>query len=380
MSTVVQQDWNARYDASSSQLVRPQRHERGVLYASKREAIFVDFFNLDERALGIIEDRYGLTGLDCFLPILLDGDECTLLEVRSATSKKAIVETESGLYFFKQIPWYCDTVEQITASTTIQRQLREAGSPLPGIVPTKNASLWTKIGDAKFVLFEFASGRRYSGTKEQKLGSARTLATMHLQEVTASTAPKEDIFELARDHIVLLGDTATKRAHDARTVLSDFINILSRAETHARSLGWSTLPLVAIHGDYNPWNLLFREDGEVAAILDFDNCDVAQRLHDVAEAILTHCILRYRKDSTNFASIQVDGLDIRAISDFLNTYEGVAPLTSTERKCLPYVVQAIYIELTCLGMIRQDIDLNEGHRATTWLLELPNLWNRISAK
>lgn len=83
---------------------------------AKEKPVFADFFNLDERALGIIGDRYGLTGVDCFLPILLDGEECTLLEVRSATSKKVIVETENGLYFFKQIPWYCDTIEPRSAA------------------------------------------------------------------------------------------------------------------------------------------------------------------------------------------------------------------------------------------------------------------------
>lgn len=346
----------------------------------REKPVFVDFFNLDERALGIIADRYELTDVDCFLPILLDGEECTLLEVRSATSKKVIVETGSGLYFFKQIPWYCDTIEQITASTTIQWQLKEAGSPLPGIVPTKDASLWTTIGEAKFVLFEFASGQRYSGTQQQKLSSARSIATMHLQEVSASTAPREDIFQLVRDHVVLLEDIASKRGQDPKYLVSDLMNALSRAEIACHALGWSTLPLVAIHGDYNPWNLLFDEVGEVTAILDFDNCDVAQRLHDIAEAILTHCILRYRKDSTNFASIQLAGLDIGTISEFLNAYEQVTRLTSTERSCLPYIIQTIYIELMCLGMIREDIPLNEGHRAADWLSEFPILWKGLSGE
>ncbi|OKI02548.1 hypothetical protein A6A06_16155 [Streptomyces sp. CB02923] len=320
----------------------------------REKPIRKDFFNLDERAMGIISDRYRLADVDCFLPILVDGNRCTLLEVRSETSKKVIVECGDARYFFKQIPWYCDTDEQVAMSTALQQELGRAGVPVARLVATGDGRLWTSIHDERFVLFEFSNGRRYEGRPQQTRAAAGTLARLHAAEVVVPGAPGEDVFSIAYDHIQLLETVWGKQDRDAAPVAGAYRAFLRRAEGRAGAAGFGGLPAVAVHGDYNPWNLLFADDDQVQTVLDFDNCDVAARLHDVAEAVLTFCVLAYREDSTNFARTQPDAPDAAAISAFLSAYQAVSPLTGTEKKCLPWALGAVFVELTCLGFIRDD--------------------------
>jgi Ser/Thr protein kinase RdoA (MazF antagonist) len=327
----------------------------------REKPVSTTFANLDERALGVIAERYRLPGVDCFLPILLDGNRCTLMEVRSDTSKKVVVECVGGpgeepeRYFFKQIPWYCDTPDQIACSTALQERLRLAGLPVPRLLPTDRGDLWTVIGEESYVLFDFSHGRRYEGLPDQLESAARTLARLHRAAVTVPGAPGESVFGLARDHLALLAHLTSADGRDMGTAPALLAALVAEAADRASAAGFAGLPAVAVHGDYNPWNLLFEESGEVAAVLDFDNCDVASRLHDLAEALLTFCVLEYRADSTNFAADQPAIPDGDRVRRFLSAYLGEAPLSPAERACLPWAVRAVLAELLTLGLIRDDL-------------------------
>lgn len=316
----------------------------------REKPVFKDFLNLDDRVLGLVADRYGLPGVDCFLPILLDGDRCTLLDVRSETSKKAVLETGARKYFLKQIPWYCDDPARIAMATRLQEGLRRAGLPVPRLVPTVDGDLWTSFRGESFVLFDYVPGLRYRGDRAQRRAAAQVLARLHRSPVAVDAVSAEDVFTLAADHVTLLRKVVPGAAEAALA----FEELLLPLERRARDAGFGELPATAVHGDFNPWNLLFAADHRVSAVVDFDNCDVQSRLHDVAEAVLTLCVLRYAEDSTNFAARQPATVDWAAVTDFLVAYEEVAPLSDRERECLPFALGAVWTELICLGLLRHD--------------------------
>ncbi|MEV6823602.1 phosphotransferase [Amycolatopsis sp. NPDC051102] len=313
----------------------------------REKPVFKDFLNLDDRVLGLVADRYGLAGVDCFLPILLDGDRCTLLDVRSETSKKAVLEAGDRKYFLKQIPWYCDDPARIAMSTRLQEGLRRSGLPVPRLVPTVDGDLWTSFRGESFVLFDYVRGLRYRGERAQRRAAAQVLARLHRCRAAVDAVSSEDVFTLAADHVTLLRKVVPEAA-------SVFEELLTPLERRARNAGFGELPATAVHGDFNPWNLLFAAGHRVTAVVDFDNCDVQSRLHDVAEAVLTFCVLRYAEDSTNFAVRQPAAVDWAAVTDFLAAYDEVAPLSGRERACLPFALGAVWIELTCLGLLRHD--------------------------
>src|SRR5918911_3060068 len=97
-----------------------------------------DYFNFDERALVMLADAYGLDGADAFYPILLDGETCTLLEVRSATSRKMMLEDRGRRLFLKEIPWYANDPGQLAWSHALQLRLADEGAPVARIVPSRS--------------------------------------------------------------------------------------------------------------------------------------------------------------------------------------------------------------------------------------------------
>jgi Ser/Thr protein kinase RdoA (MazF antagonist) len=325
----------------------------------KKKPIEASFFNFDENILFSLTARYGLDEIESLCPLLLDSDLCSLLEVRSETCRKMVIETAQSRYFLKQIPWYCDEVEQITLNHRFQEDAHKAGIPIARILPTIDGQTWVSINGTKFVLFEYRSGRLYQDTTRQMIQAAETLARLHkvwlplpIGRVPAAHQP-EDIFDLVFDHIGLVRQVvAPSLLSEIDAILATFTSYLESAKQRCVAQGWSTLPVVMNHGDYNPWNLLFSEEGEVSAVLDFDNCSIGTRLHDVAEALLSYCLVMYQNESTSFAPEIRSRMDISKATAFLAGYNAVLPLELAERCCLNDMLGVIFVELCCLGFIR----------------------------
>src|SRR5215469_14507777 len=103
----------------------------------KQKPISPSFFNFDEGVIQIIADAYDLKEIDTVCPILLDGNQVSLLEVRSETSRKIVLETVDKSFFLKQVPWYCDDEELLSFSHQFQKELFTLGLPVARIIPTK---------------------------------------------------------------------------------------------------------------------------------------------------------------------------------------------------------------------------------------------------
>jgi Ser/Thr protein kinase RdoA (MazF antagonist) len=83
------------------------------------------------------------------------------------------------------------------------------------------------------------------------------------------------------------------------------------------------LPVSVIHGDYRAQNLLFR-GSEVAAVLDLDGVRPAERLFDLAYALVFFQ-----------AVVAEDPLTEGERRTFLQAYDGEAALSRSERDLLP---------------------------------------------
>jgi Ser/Thr protein kinase RdoA (MazF antagonist) len=337
----------------------------------KKKPISSSFFNFDERIIQIITNEYELEEIDSFCPILLDGNLASLLEVRSETSKKIVLETINESFFLKQVPWYCDDATLLSFSHRFQKELLVQSLPVARILQTKAQDTWVTIQGYKFVLFEYIQGQCYQGNPHQLRSSVQTLAQLHKFAQTYDIEEKnylaEDLFDLAQAHINLAKDLLLE---DAYPLLDQLQESLEKARRCALQAGWHDLLRIAVHGDYNPWNLLFNEEYEVCAILDFDNAGIDARLHDIAECLLTHCVLHYRGNSTNFAPIIPDRVPLQGVRDILCMYEAISPLSSIEHACLPWTILAVFIELSCLGLIRGDFCLNHIPAMIDWIEEL----------
>ena len=97
-----------------------------------------------------------------------------------------------------------------------------------------------------------------------------------------------------------------------------------------RALNNDAFPRMLIHGDFHEGNLLIGDDGEVAAVLDWDECRLDWRAWDVANALWSFC-----RNETN------SGLDREAAAAFLGAYEPLAgALLVGEREAMGLLIRA----------------------------------------
>jgi Ser/Thr protein kinase RdoA (MazF antagonist) len=115
-----------------------------------------------------------------------------------------------------------------------------------------------------------------------------------------------------------------------RVEIETFERALEEVPEALRSLQSESLPRIPVHGDYYEGNLLIGEDGEVSAVLDWDECRLDWRAWDVANALWSFC----RNDSNS-------GLDDELAAQFLEAYEPMAgALLAGERAAMGLLIRA----------------------------------------
>jgi len=336
-----------------------------------------DYFNFDKALVARLADEFRLGDDIAFRPILLDGAACSLIDVRSATSRKMVLRAGGADLFLKQIPWYCDDAQHIRFTQTFQDAAGAAGLPVPHLLRTQDGHGWLEIADAKYTMTRYVPGHRFAYRKAQAIAAAAELARLHRIGPTVEThrqyagsAHAGDAFRDAAEHVELAREIARERADDQALAA---LEGLEQCATTAReaAAGWESLPGGFVHGDFAPWNLVFaeapdRSPARVGAIVDFDNAHWGVLIRDLAEAVITFGWVAYDGDSSSFAG-HLPGAAQPFVAAMRDAYETVRPLGGPEAACLPHAAVAVGVEILGLGYLRGDYDagvLADGRR---WL-------------
>ncbi|MEU4583280.1 phosphotransferase [Kitasatospora aureofaciens] len=326
------------------------------------------YFNFEESLLSQLANEYALADTEMrFCPILLDGDNCTLIDVRSATSKKMVLESSGEWLFLKQIPWYCDDTTMDFALEW-QALLADAGFVVPVVRARRSGERVLRTAGCRIVLFDYVWGTRYQDREDQRAAAAAALGRLHSLEGPAQ-GPRGDAFEAALDHIQLAREVAG-HAPSVAIALDQMQDLVNGWHDSAVHHGWHHLPQRAVHGDYSPWNLVYHDDGQVAAVLDFDNAHRGPVVRDLVEALLTFCCVRYAHDSTSFAATPPTSLPQDQARVMLRAYERERTLTSEERNCAADAAGAVAVELVCLGLIRGDYPAALVDQLVSWAADV----------
>ncbi|TWP50434.1 phosphotransferase [Lentzea tibetensis] len=321
----------------------------------------------DDRHLHALRVAYGLADVDALLPVIMDGEFASLLDVRTETSRKALLEDELGTWFVKQVPWYADDEAELARRHALTRQLASTG-----LVPRKRKTVdglgWTRIEGAAFEVTEYRRGHRFDGSARQVRAAGSALATLHDCPISHD-GPAEDYRSLVAKHVRLAEEVGAPPR--LRAVLRECEAALP---AQLPDDVWHALPQTFVHGDYSPWNVVFGP-GDVLAVVDFDNSDVGSRLRDVVEGVLTAAGVRYQGDSTNFARPFRCELDEGLAAAFLAGYLGttLTPFTEAELSCLRGVVRAVHVELVALAVLRGEIDDESADEVAAWQADPPDL-------
>lgn len=323
----------------------------------------------DDRQLSVLTEVYGMEGVDALLPIILDGTHASMLDVRSETSRKALLEHDQRTWFVKQIPWYADDPVQLTRRHAAVTVLAERTGLVPRLLSTPDGCTSVRVDGAAFEITEYRRGRRFTGSLAQVRAAGAALARLH--DCALDVEPVEDYRDLVADH-VRLAHQVTGSGGPAK-LLAVLDSAAAALPAFLPDEAWSRLPRTFTHGDYNPWNLVFGADDDVLAVVDHDNCDTGTRLRDLVEGWLTHTAVGYRGDSTSFAVPFRCTPDDEHSAAFLTGYfgSGTRPLSADELQCLPGVVRAVHVELVALAALRGEIGDESAAEVAAWQADPP---------
>ena len=312
-----------------------------------------------------IAQQFQLSSSWNVLPIVPINGDLIVLNNNHTTTLKAVVKDDSGVYLIKQVPWYCSSEPFVSGMTDFIKHLHSQSFPTPALSRTEEGKLYALAHGKLFYCQEFLFANSYGGSREHVRSMGSNLAHLHNISTRFSQEgrkfeglPIESSSSLAQKMTDLLVDQIEEaRVSDGRKKSSAAVHRYQEFVQRRLSL-WSDhltggMPMV-IHGDYNPYNLLFGEDDSVIATLDYENVAVSCASHDLAEGLMGVAVNKYRDNSTRFSEIG-EHIDEEKVRLFLQGYtQSREGGTDINYSGLAYQMGAIMIQLASLGFVRKD--------------------------
>ncbi|MCU1646568.1 MAG: hypothetical protein JWN03_6843 [Nocardia sp.] len=292
-----------------------------------------------------------LTGPE--ITTLLDAD--AVIEWRSPRplSATAQARTASGLsVIIKRLPRTLRDATALAEEHGFMNHLRENGIPIPRVLLTR------EMGEFAYEVQELGIGDDlYRGTfswspyqsRAQAESAGRVLARLHLAAIGYNAPPRPPRPLLASFTVFAAPDpiTAIEKLAAARPALTAFLDTRDwRADVERLHLPFHArlYPLLDgvsprwTHNDWHGTNLLWQHETP-STVIDFGLCDRTTAIHDVAIALERCAVDWISLRNGGPARIQVEQVDA-----FLNGYESIRPLTSTESRALPDLLPLVHAE------------------------------------
>lgn len=330
---------------------------------------------LPDEVLDTLLKRFDFDETWIVLPFLNVNGKEVAINRRSETAKKAIILYQEKFFILKEIPWYCSNKEFVQYELSYQVELFKNGYPIPQILTTSNGSLFTDFTYDKvekyFFLQEFIVGNSWDGNIAKLQNTAKSLGRLHNSSLETeknliATVPVGNVFSLTEKMVNVITDVLTDKSKQVANVdldkLSAFISYskdkIEKAKADAQKKGYNEIAF-PIHGDFNPWNLIYNDSHEIIGVVDFDNSIKDNPVHDLAETILDFCFFTFRNQKTRLSGVPTI-LNKNLCKEILQSYYKEADKTLA--KTIEYLEEAalaISIELFALGIVRGDYNFND---------------------
>lgn len=263
----------------------------------------------------------------------------------------------------------------------ISMYLVSEGIPTPYVIPAVNGNNHLFSKGHMWQLFEFIPGNHFRGTSVELKDIAKNIALIHkafykipfevelLEKEMRSSKGWKNLFELAKKDKTELG----KLVAGYSGYLSDMVDkIDSIYQPEVRNMQ-------AVHGDLHPQNTIYR-NGRIAAILDFADMGLSERMRDVGNAC--H---RFVRQFVVYQDKAWQKEFPRGMGLFLKNYSELYPITREELKLIPAlmlddILRKIYIGITdyCINGDPKYIENGELQKKMKLVREAEILGNMIS--
>jgi Ser/Thr protein kinase RdoA (MazF antagonist) len=175
--------------------------------------------------------------------------------------------------------------ERLQYAYSIVSKLSKEG--VPALLPLLNTGglSYTRYKEFVVQITPFVEAAPFKWLPSQAYNSGKMLCRMHRTLFAVEESPTStgiyQYYQLAplsiRERLKEEGHILP--SHEGSTI-DDFYRILNK-----HVIETSILPKTIIHGDWNPWNQLFKENHEVHCFMDFDTLQRGERVFDVAYAL-----------------------------------------------------------------------------------------------
>jgi Ser/Thr protein kinase RdoA (MazF antagonist) len=200
------------------------------------------------------------------------------------------VDTPDASFVLKEYRPGFPELSRLHQALTVQTAAAAQGLPVPRLLPNLGGETITAAHDHAFTLSEYVPGRLFEPNAIPPAAARRmgeVLGRLHealLLTLPAGEQPEMPSVEAIEEQLRSLLAIAGSRRHDpvdaiAEGALQAKLDLLATIESVPRCGSQWT------HGDYEWRNVLFDDNDEVAAIIDFDNAIYHPPERDVMRCI-----------------------------------------------------------------------------------------------
>lgn len=257
---------------------------------------------------------------------------------RGNANRSYFVETDRGR-FVARISNQRKTEDALAAEVALLEHLRDCEFPAPRVVPTRNGSLWARVGGDLCLVTERIPGDYADSTVAAHLReSGRALAWFHriTADLPAAARPAagSELGTLEDGPAILARLTAVagellespedlERFRRAADGLAPFFPAV------AGRLATEALPQALTHGSLGKSAILFDEE-RLTAVLDYERVAYEARIVDLA--YLLRSMARNRQEK--------DAIFIDRFGAVVDAYCSELPLSAAEIRAIPVAMQA----------------------------------------
>lgn len=279
----------------------------------------------------------------------------------SFTSRKAIIHTNKGVFFFKEKPQYSDDKLSREKSASFQTYASDKLGIVPKILITANNQNYIFWKKRYFFLTEYKDGRTYNGSDSDVKSMLTALKKLNNcgrkfveeRNISSDIVKKIESFEVAS--LVPLIEKYIKSDSEKKVyqrILKIFENLKSEYLEIPKS------EYLMSHSDFIVFNLIFKNE-EVIAINDFDNAKCLPNIHDLAEFLVSATLLNYNGSVTNMKLPVLLEPDKNKLDIILKSYMKDFTLNKSDFKLLSIVAEIVWAWTLCLSILKEDYSISD---------------------
>jgi Ser/Thr protein kinase RdoA (MazF antagonist) len=291
-----------------------------------------------------------------------------------------VVTCERGRYFFKRRSSNC-TPDMIGCDHALVQFLVGHAFPTPAVVPTQSGNTWVEWKGRIYEAYTYVEGNGFTLGDCLQMASLGRAVTRYHRLVAQYQPPRLKLPPWRDTSVAGFLDLSRYVAPRLETLLAHgwigeqeegFVREVTRQLTgRAEAVrGKTDLVSLTVHGALEPGNVLFDQEGEVFAWVDWADSAQFVRVYDVAHALLKFA---GRRSDAVLPGQVGPKLPWSSVESFATAYRQEIKLTELEGALLPWlmlacrIVDALWVDKTHLIDYRRELSLAKELRA--WLMQ-----------